>query len=268
MGGLRSCIYRVPDLAEASSWYGKVFDATPYFENEFYIGFDIDGYELGLLKGKGPDRVELSGLSYWATNDIEQSISRFKAEGAKLEEEIMDVGDGVLLAALSDPWNNGIRLIENRFFQIGPRNNHPEPAKQPGVTACGGVFIKCQDPGAIKEWYRNNLGINAGQYGAVWQWRKEVPNNDPGFTVWSAFPADTTYLSPSEHDFMINYRVNDLEELLKMLKERNIEQVGKMESYEYGKFAWIMDPEGRKIELWEPVDEEYIKISGDRMAAE
>jgi len=123
------------------------------------------------------------------------------------------------------------------------------------VTGIGGVFFKCEDPTEMKDWYRKHLGIPAGQYGANFHWRKKENPDEVGITVWSPFPRDTDYFNPSESSFMINYRVEDLEGLLEELKQEGVEQVGKMETFEYGKFAWIQDPEGNKIELWEPIDQ-------------
>ena len=124
------------------------------------------------------------------------------------------------------------------------------------VTGIGGVFFKTKDPEGIKAWYKKHLGIDAGQYGATFFWKSpdDSPDKPSGTTAWSPFNNDTTYFSPSEHDYMFNYRVENLEKLLEVLKEEGVTVVGDMETYEYGKFGWIMDPEGRKIELWEPID--------------
>lgn len=123
------------------------------------------------------------------------------------------------------------------------------------VTGIGGVFFKAKNPTASKAWYQNHLGIDSDQYGATFKWlEKENPEKE-GNTVWNAFPEDTSYFNPSQQTFMINYRVEDLEKLLALLKEEGVTIVGKMESFEYGKFAWILDPDGYKIELWEPIDE-------------
>jgi catechol 2,3-dioxygenase-like lactoylglutathione lyase family enzyme len=119
------------------------------------------------------------------------------------------------------------------------------------VTGIGGVFFKAEDPEKMNEWYGKHLGIEG-----VFKWL-EVNNPDsevPAQTIWSPFKKDTSYFAPSEKPFMINYRVRDLSGLLKVLTEEGIRQVGEVEEYPYGKFAWIMDPENNKIELWEPVD--------------
>ena len=131
------------------------------------------------------------------------------------------------------------------------------------VTGIGGVFLKADDPKATNEWYSKHLGIKSGQWGGTFEWNKAEDPTKKGFTAWSIFKNDTTYTDPSTKDAMINYRVENLEELLIALKEEGVEIIGEMESFEYGKFGWIMDPNGYKIELWEPYDEEYEKMGTD-----
>ena len=126
------------------------------------------------------------------------------------------------------------------------------------VTGIGGIFFKCNDPEKVKQWYTKHLGIPAGQYGAMFEWREKDKPEREATTVWNPFGNNTKYFEPSEKPFMFNYRVENLEELLKALKEEGVEQVGEMQSFDYGKFAWIMDCEGNKIELWEPIDEPLI----------
>jgi len=123
------------------------------------------------------------------------------------------------------------------------------------VTGLGGVFFKSVDPEKLRNWYKEHLHIESGEHGALFRWRQEDRPEAVGHTAWNPLPGDTNYFQPSEKNFMLNYRVEDLETLLKALKEEGVEIVGEMESYPYGKFGWIMDPEGNKIELWEPVDE-------------
>lgn len=124
------------------------------------------------------------------------------------------------------------------------------------VTGIGGVFFKAEDPEGMKAWYREHLGIQPDEQGFVsFFWR---PMDDPdraARTVWGPFDADTAYFDPSRKSWMLNYRVDDLEALLAELREVGVEVVGEVEEYEYGKFGWIVDPEGNKVELWEPPDE-------------
>ncbi len=128
------------------------------------------------------------------------------------------------------------------------------------VTGLGGFFFKTKDAISLKSWYSKHLGFVTDEYGATFSWHKE--NGQKGYTVWSLFKEDTTYFNPGTKPFMINFRVENLEELLKTLKEEGVQVVGEMEVYEYGKFGWILDPEGNKIELWEPHDDEFGKILG------
>lgn len=127
------------------------------------------------------------------------------------------------------------------------------------VTGIGGVFFKCKDPEKIKEWYSKNLGFNTDQYGSAFEFRTSETPDKKAYLQWSPFKDDTTYFSPSEKEFMINYRVNDIEKLVEEFKENGVEVCDGIETYEYGKFVHIMDPEGNKIELWEPVDSAFDK---------
>ncbi|MGE0590498.1 MAG: VOC family protein [Cyclobacteriaceae bacterium] len=124
------------------------------------------------------------------------------------------------------------------------------------VTGIGGIFFKAKDPDGIKKWYEKHLGFPYDQYGCSFAWIQKESKKS-GYTAWSPFSEDTKYYDPSKKDFMFNYRVENLEELLKVLKEEGVQVVGEMETYDYGKFGWILDPEGNKIELWEPIDTAY-----------
>ncbi len=125
------------------------------------------------------------------------------------------------------------------------------------VTGIGGVFFKCKDPEALKDWYTKHLGVKSGQYGGVFLWRKNDEPTHRAYTSWSPFPNETDYFQPSQKEVMINYRVEDLEKLLPILKEEGVEVVGEIQTYDYGKFAHIVDLEGNKIELWEPIDKVF-----------
>jgi predicted enzyme related to lactoylglutathione lyase len=121
------------------------------------------------------------------------------------------------------------------------------------VTGIGGVFIKAQDPKALREWYSKHLGIhteNAG--GTVFRWGTPDQPNVDGKTAWSIFPATTKYFSPGHASFMVDYRVKDLRALLAALRSEGCEVDDKVDESVYGKFGWVVDPEGNRIELWEP----------------
>ncbi len=122
------------------------------------------------------------------------------------------------------------------------------------VTGLGGVFFKSEEPQKLREWYGKHLGLAMEDWGSTFFWID--PNNpeakEQGRTIWSAFEKDTTYFDPSAKPYMFNYRVENLDELLKVLREEGVTVIDKVEEVSYGKFGWIMDPEGNKIELWEP----------------
>lgn len=119
------------------------------------------------------------------------------------------------------------------------------------VTGIGGIFFKANDPKALGAWYRRHLGIDVSEWGgAAFRWG--TPENPSGTTIWSPFAADTTYFAPGTASFMVNYRVDDLHALLAALREEGCNVEDRVEESEYGKFGWVIDPEGNKVELWEP----------------
>jgi predicted enzyme related to lactoylglutathione lyase len=122
------------------------------------------------------------------------------------------------------------------------------------VTGVGGIFFKCKDVAAMNDWYAKKLGFPVAEYGTMFQWRDMENPEKTGSTVWSPFPDDTKYFEPSTKDFMINYRVEDLETLVEELKRDGVTFIDDIKTYEYGKFVHLLDPEGNAIELWEPVD--------------
>lgn len=122
------------------------------------------------------------------------------------------------------------------------------------VTGIGGIFFKSrQNSAALAAWYQKHLGMSLESFGgAVLNWQDDKAE-DKGMTVWTVAEKDSQWFSPSESSFMINYRVDDLDEMLAQLSADGIDTVAGPESHENGKFAWIMDPEGNKIELWQPM---------------
>src|SRR6476469_2537497 len=122
------------------------------------------------------------------------------------------------------------------------------------VTGIGGIFCKCKDPEKMNAWYQQHLGLNTNPYGAVFEWRQGADPAKKGFTQWSPFAETTTYFEPSAKDFMINYRVENIEALVEQLKKEGVTITDSIETLDYGKFVHIVDVEGNKIELWEPND--------------
>ena len=122
------------------------------------------------------------------------------------------------------------------------------------VTGIGGLFFKTSDPESTKSWYEKHLGIKMDAYGAVFISRKPEAPDENQYLQWSPFKRDTDYFLPSEKEFMVNYRVENLEKLVALLKDEGVTICDEIASYDYGKFVHIMDNDGNKIELWEPVD--------------
>ncbi|MBS1902795.1 MAG: VOC family protein [Bacteroidetes bacterium] len=141
-----------------------------------------------------------------------------------------------------------------------------EEAANRRVTGIGGIFFKCKNPKAVREWYRLHLGLNTNAYGAVFEWHQGSDSTRKGFTQWSPFPQATKYFEPSTADFMVNYRVEHLDGVVKELKDEGVTVVDTIERYDYGKFVHILDLEGNKIELWEPNDVAYEQL-GVQMGA-
>ena len=121
------------------------------------------------------------------------------------------------------------------------------------VTGIGGIFFKAKDPVALRDWYKKHLGIDVQEWGgAAFSWADEHGKPTAGTTIWTVGAADSDYYAPSTSSFMINYRVADLESLLQALRDEGCNVLEKADDSEYGKFGWVMDPEGNKIELWQP----------------
>jgi predicted enzyme related to lactoylglutathione lyase len=121
------------------------------------------------------------------------------------------------------------------------------------VTGIGGIFFKSKDPKALAEWYKVHLGIGVEEWGGTaFHWASPDNPSGTGTTVWSPFKEDTKYFAPSEAPFMVNYRVADLHALLAVLREEGCDVDDKVDESELGKFGWVVDPEGNKLELWQP----------------
>ncbi len=133
----------------------------------------------------------------------------------------------------------------------------------PKVTGIGGIFFRSKDPKATREWYSKNLGLSTNDYGSSFESRNLDKPEEINTLQWSPFDEDTKYFAPSEKEFMINYRVQNIEGLVKKLKAAGVTVLDSIETYDYGKFVHVMDLEGNKLELWEPVDEVLTEMDGE-----
>lgn len=121
------------------------------------------------------------------------------------------------------------------------------------VTGIGGIFFKAQDPKALGQWYQTHLGLALEAWGGVvFQWATPDNPGGTGTTIWSPFQQDTAYFGPGKAGFMVNFRVDDLHALLAALRAEGCAVDDKVEESEYGKFGWVTDPEGNRVELWQP----------------
>jgi len=134
--------------------------------------------------------------------------------------------------------------------------------QEPRVTGTGGIFFKTKDPDKAKEWYAKHLGLATSPYGSSFEFRNAYRPDEINYLQWSPFKEDTDYFNPSEKEFMINYRVQNIDALVEKLKLDGVVVLDDVETYDYGKFVHIMDHEGNKIELWEPLDKVFTEMGG------
>lgn len=132
----------------------------------------------------------------------------------------------------------------------------------PRATGIGGIFFKAKDPKALKQWYADYLGMRMVQSGTNFEWRQGVDSTKKGYTLWAPFKETAKYFQPSDKQFMINYRVEGLDALLAKMKQHGILPADSIARSSYGSFVHVLDPEGNKIELWEPDDAGYAALGG------
>lgn len=206
----------------------------------------VEALESGKILGAGLDVIEYENLSFETLNED------------KLPEAYQYLlhSKKVLLTPHIAGWTfeSQVRLaqvivdkIKEKYFGL-----EANTVEEKRVTGIGGVFFKAANPKELVAWYGKYLGLKTDEYGSTFWWKDK--NGNDCSTQWSPFKEDTTYFKPTEKQFMQNFRVANLEALLQKLAQEGITIVGEMESYDYGKFGWILDPEGNKIELWEPID--------------
>ena len=132
----------------------------------------------------------------------------------------------------------------------------------PKVTGIGGIFFKSKDPKKLREWYGKHLHLAINDHGSAFEFRNANRPDEINYLSWSPFDDSTSYFDPSQKEFMINYRVQNIEGLIRNLKASGVTIIDTIEKYEYGKFVHIMDSDGNKIELWEPNDSFFTKMGG------
>jgi len=166
---------------------------------------------------------------------------------------VKDLGLGILSLGLGAM---GVSKLEYDKYKRCQADQviHQRQSNGCKVTGLGGIFFKADDRGQLLAWYRDHLGLDVSEWGSVFHWRESEATTHRGYTVWCPFDQDADKFDPSIKPFMMNYRVGDLTALMAGLQDAGVEIVGEIEDHENGRFAWILDPEGNKIELWEPVE--------------
>jgi predicted enzyme related to lactoylglutathione lyase/uncharacterized protein YndB with AHSA1/START domain len=211
----------------------------------------IDKRKYLSIEWKGPKQfAELMNVE----NEITQVSILFHAKGRFTQVTVIHSG-----------WKSGAeeaityfqKAWEGALSKLQSTVTLNEEVAPMGVTGLGGTFFKSKDPEKLKAWYDEHLGFKTDKYGHAFRWVQWQDTQKSASTQWSVMPEDTKYFSPSDKPYMLNYRVGNLVKLLKKLKDDGVQIAGEMEEYDYGKFAWVVDPEGNKIELWEPVDEVF-----------
>ncbi|MBB6612864.1 VOC family protein [Pontibacter sp. Tf4] len=148
-----------------------------------------------------------------------------------------------------------------------PQNNtEPTPSSDnttPKVTGIGGIFFFSDNPQETKDWYAKNLGLEVNEWGSTFETRNASRPEEINYLQWSPFKTGSEYFAPSKREFMINYRVQNLEGLVQKLQENSVTIVDEIQKFDYGKFIHIMDADGNKIELWEPVDQVFTEMGGE-----
>ena len=132
----------------------------------------------------------------------------------------------------------------------------------PKVTGIGGIFFSSDNPKQMREWYGNNLGLEIDDYGSAFEFRNANRPDEINYLRWSPFKKGSEFFAPSENEFVINYRVQNIERLVEKLRANEVTILDEIATYDYGKFVHILDPDGNKIELWEPIDSVFTQMGG------
>lgn len=152
-----------------------------------------------------------------------------------------------------------------QFINGKPETDQPPTDSndtEPKVTGIGGIFFFSENPEKTREWYASNLGLEVNQWGSSFEFRNANRPDEINYLQWSPFKKGSSYFAPSNKGFMINYRVQNLEGLLQKLRKNGVTILDSIETYDYGKFVHIIDAEGNKIELWEPIDSVFTAMGG------
>ena len=231
---------------------GLILDFIKHWEDLTDLIYKYEG-SLGSRLHQLDDHTYM-GYGQWPSKDVwQKSGKNIPAEVTGIRLAMKDCCDFVTTSYEHD-------IISDKL-SLEP---YHERNDKPRVTGIGGVFFKSKNVSELKQWYTDNLGLVTDQYGSSFEFRNTHNPDERNYLQWSLFKADSDYFEPAQKDFMINYRVDGLEALVEELKANKVTICDKMETFDYGKFIHILDPEGNKIELWEPVDQVFtIQLNGN-----
>ena len=256
VNGIGGVFIKATDPKFLSRWY----------EDNLGIGFGTNVYFSFKWRNVSTDKLCVTDLSFYPqlttyfypsdhdamlnlrVDDLDTLRLQLKKDGFEVPDKV-EAHDYGRFGWVIDPEGNKIELweaVDEQFPDL------EQPMVFYGHTRMlGGVFIKCFDPKKMSDWYSKYFGLFQEQTAHIFNWKTQY-DNQPGSTVLSFFPEESEYFSPSTKRFMLNFCVQDLNGLLKELKSSEVPVIGEPQTYEYGMFAWIMDPDGNKVELWEP----------------
>lgn len=223
---------------------GSTWDSKKDFEAQKYSKHHSD-YLQGLRK---------QGIIQFGARYADKGIVFISAMGLDNAKNIVN-SDSAIIGKMFAATINELNL----FYEYKTDYTTSAKIKSGKVTGIGGVFFKSKDPKSLNVWYYNNLELAPNDYGSMFEWRNS-DDKTIAYTQWSPFSKKTNYFEPSKSEYMINYRVDNMEELLKKLKANKVTILDTIETYEYGKFLHILDCDSNKVELWEPVDVSFTKL--------
>lgn len=245
------CSYKFESkIAEPPSVYIVEYSKGSKWDNTK----EFDGQKFAKYHSAHLQSLRKQGIIQFGARYSDKGIIFIAAMGMDNAKQIVNSDSAVINKMFTATINE-----LNVFYDYKTENTVSIKSGAGKVTGIGGVFFKSKDTKALNAWYYNNLGLVPNDYGSIFEWRTSDEKNI-AYTQWSPFSKKTKYFLPSKNDYMINYRVDNMGELLKKLKANNVTVLDTIESYDYGKFLHILDCDSNKVELWEPIDGSFTKL--------
>lgn len=250
------------DVPATQAFYASVFGWT--FREYGPPGFlqildDAGDAPIGAIQPRRQlleDRATVGFECTFGVDDVEAVRQRVLDAGGSVVMEIFEIPQVGRLLAFEDPGGNPALAMQY------DRDTSAPPPSAGRVTGIGGIFFRSDDPEATRQWYATHLGLDVDDAGTNFTWRSDTDPDERGHTLWSPFASDSDYFGSADQQAMVNYRVDDLDAVLDRLRDAGVEIVGETQVEPFGRFQHVIDGDGRRIELWEPVTSEYEKIEG------